>query len=100
VELRLEARAEAAFAGDQLIAVVDPADDDGLEHPVLAERIGERGDLARVEALPRLERVRVDLIDGDVEQLSAVVGAGFEPAELATEQGVESAAESSVIHGR
>ena len=36
VELGLDAGTEPALAGDELVAVVDLADDDRLEHPVLA----------------------------------------------------------------
>ncbi len=67
VELGLDAGAEPALAGDELVAVVDRPDEDRLDHAVLAERVGQGGDLGRVELPAGLERVRVDLVDGDVE---------------------------------
>ena len=75
-------------------------DQDRLEHAVLAERVGQRGDLARVEMPARLERVGVDLVDGDMDQLGLFERAGLEPAFLAAEQGFQSASETSLIHGR
>ena len=67
---------------------------------MLAERVGQRRDLGRVELAPRLEWVGVDLIDGQVDQVGAVERAGLESAFLAAEQGFQAAAESSLIHGR
>ena len=92
--------AEPALAGDELVAVADGADQDRLEHPVLAERVGQGGDLGRVELAAGLERVRVDLVDGDVEQLGGLERAGLEPPFLAAEQGFQAASEASLIHGR
>ena len=88
VELGLDAGAEPAFAGDQLVAVADCADENRLEHAVLAERVGQGGDLGRVELAARLERVRVDLIDGDLDQLGAVERARLETAFLAARAGL------------
>ena len=52
------------------IAVADQAHQDRLKHPVLAERVGQRGDLGGGEMPAGLERIRVDLIDGRVNQLA------------------------------
>ena len=67
---------------------------------MLAERVGQRGDLGGVELAARLERVGVDLVDGEVDQLGAVERAGLESAFFAAEQGFQAASESSLIHGR
>src|SRR4029079_7912144 len=44
-ELGLDAGAEPALARDELVAAVEAADQDRLEHSVLAQGVGERGDL-------------------------------------------------------
>ena len=84
MELGLDAGAEPSLAGDELVAVADGPDEDRLEHPVLAERVGQGGDLGRVELPAGLERVRVDLVDGDVEQLGRLERAGLEAPLLAS----------------
>ncbi len=76
------------------------ADQDGLEHAVLSQRVGQRGDFVGVELAARLERVRVNLIDGDLDQLAGIERAGFETAVFAAQQGFESASKTSFIHGR
>ena len=102
VELRLDAGAQPSLAGDELVAVVDRPDQDRLEHAVLAERVGQGGDLGRVELAAGLERVRVDLIDREVRSgRTASKRAGLVAPFVAAEQGLQAASESSlVIHGR
>src|SRR5262249_39559484 len=56
VKLGLDAGAEPSFAGDELVARTDGADQYRLEHAMLPERVGQRGDLLRVELPARLER--------------------------------------------
>ena len=75
-------------------------DQDRLEHAVLAQRVGQRGDLARVELPAWLKRIGVDLIDGDLDQLGLFERAGLEPAFIAAQQCFQSASETSLIHGR
>ena len=75
-------------------------DQDRLEHAVLAERVGQRGDLARVEMPAGLERIGVDLVDGDLDQLGLFERARFKSAFFATQQCFEPASETSLIHGR
>ncbi len=53
-----------------------------------------------VELAPRLERVGVDLIDGDLDQLARVERAAFEAPFFTTEQRFQSASKTSLIHGR
>src|SRR5437016_5842978 len=54
-------RLETAFAGDQLEAAGDAADDERLEEPVTTDRLGQRGERLLVEVPPRLVGVRHDL---------------------------------------
>ena len=100
MELGLDAGTQPALAGDQLVSRARCPDQDRLEHAVLAQRVGQRGDLARVELPARLERIGVDLIDGDLDQLGLFERAGFESAFFAAEQCFQSASETSLIHGR
>ena len=67
---------------------------------MLAQRVGQRGDLLRVELAARLERVGIDLIDGDLDQLARLERARFESAFFTPEQGFQSASKTSLIHGR
>ena len=56
---------------------------------------------AGVEMAARLERVGVDLIDGDRGCSSAPSSElGLESAFLASQQGFQAASEASLIHGR
>ena len=58
------------LAGDQLIATLQPwANDDRLDQPLRLDRLGKPAHRLMVEALARLLRVRVDLVDGDVREL-------------------------------
>ena len=100
VELGLDAGAEPALAGDELVAQPDGADEDRLEHPVLAERVGQRRDLGGVELAAGLERVGVDLIDGEVDQLGRLERAGLESAFLTPEQGFQAASEATSFYSR
>ena len=88
MELGLDAGAEPALAGDELVAVADGPDEDRLEHAVLAERVGQGGDLGRVELAAGLERVGVDLVDGDVDQLGGLERARLEAPFLASRAGL------------
>ena len=95
------AGAEPALAGDQLEPLADRPDEDRLEHAVLAERVGQRGDLVGVELPAGLERVRVDLVDGQVDQLGGLQRAGLEAALLGAEQRGRGRVRVVVlIHGR
>ena len=67
---------------------------------MLAERVGQRGDLRRVELAARLERVGIDLVDGDLDQLGAFERSRFESAFFTPEQGLQAASETTPIHGR
>ena len=100
VEVGLDAGAEPTLAGDELVAQPDGPDQDRLEHAVLPERVGQRGDLRRVELAARLERVGIDLIDGDLELLGPLERSRFESAFLTPQQGFQAASETTLIHGR
>ena len=100
VKLGLDAGAEPSFPGDELVARTDGADQDRLEHAMLAERVGQRGDLLRVEVPAGLERVGIDLGDGDRDQLGCLERSRFESTFLPTEQGFQAASETTSIHGR
>ena len=52
--------AEAALAGDQLVAVADAADHQRLQDAVGANAVRQVGDLGFVERLPRLIRIGDD----------------------------------------
>ena len=67
---------------------------------MLPQRIGERGDLLRVKLPPRLKRIGIDLIDGDLDQLAGLERAAVEAPFFATEERFQSAAKTSFIHGR
>ena len=54
----------------------------------------------RVELAAGLERIGIDLIDGDLDQLGAFERSRFESAFLTAEQGFQAASETSLIHGR
>ena len=83
MKLGLDARAEPALAGDQLVSRAHRPDEHGLKHAVLAERVGQTGDLARAEVPAGLEWIGVDLVDGDMDQLGLFERAGFEPTVIA-----------------
>ena len=100
VELGLDAGAEPTLAGDELVTLADGPHQDRLEHAVLAERVGEGGDLGGGEMTAGLIRVGVDLIDGDVEQLVGLERARLEPPFLASQQRFQTASQASLIHGR
>ncbi len=70
-------RSPAALAGNELIAaVVQRADEDGLEHADLADRGGQLGERLLVEVHPRLVRVGQDAADGELLQPGDVVARG------------------------
>jgi hypothetical protein len=83
-----------------LIPVLDGADEDGLEHSVLPERVGQGGDLGRIEVPARLEWVRIDLIHGDPDQIGRFDRAGFVPPLAAPEQRFQATTETLLIHRR
>lgn len=60
--------AEAAFAGNELIPTRDLADEDRLEHVMLFETLGERGDFDIAELAAGLEGVFLDLVDRELEE--------------------------------
>src|SRR5205823_8718458 len=63
-------RAPAALAGDQLEAAGRPGPDEHrLDDPLRLDRIGESRRRLRIEAAPRLARIRVDRLDGEVREL-------------------------------
>ena len=93
MKLGLDAGPQPPLAGDELIAIADGSHQDRLEHAVLAQRIGQRGDLGRREMAAGLVRVGIDLIDGDVDQLGSLERAGLEPSLLTTQQGFQAASQ-------
>ena len=66
VELGPLRRAPAPFTGDDLKAVVMRPQQDRLQHPALANRLGELVEQVLVELHPRLVGVRVDPRDIDL----------------------------------
>jgi hypothetical protein len=78
VKVRFDPGAQSALTGDELEALAERADDDRLEHAVLAQGVGQAGDLGGVELAAGLERVRVDLVDGNVDQLGHFEGTWLE----------------------
>src|ERR1051326_4618466 len=64
-------RSQAALAGDELVALADAADDQRLEHAMVANRVAQRLQVRLVESSPRL--VRVDVDGGDGQLLSEVL---------------------------
>jgi hypothetical protein len=67
---------------------------------VLPQRVGQGGDLGRIEMPARLEGVRVDLIDRDVDEVRGVERGGFVSSFLAPKKCFQPAAEASLIHVR
>src|SRR5207248_7797102 len=60
---RLAGSSPAALARDQLVAALEPRpQDDGLDHALDPDRVGEPGRRRMVEALAGLARVRMDLV--------------------------------------
>ena len=57
--------APAAFAGDELVALEVPADEQRLQHAVLTNRLRELAERLRVEARAHLHVRWADLIDRD-----------------------------------
>jgi hypothetical protein len=84
MELGLDAGAEAALAGDELVSLADRPHEDRLEHPVLAERVGQGGDLGRGEMAAGLIGIGIDLIDRDVKQLAGLERSRLESPILAS----------------
>ena len=85
-ELRLDAGLQPSFARDELVAIIDGADDDGLQDTVLADRLGERGDLLGIEDTPRLERIRVDPGDQKPLEVGRLERSGLGSSLLRSEQ--------------
>ena len=100
VELGLDTGPQPALTGDELVAIPDRAHQDRLQHAMLPERVGQRGDILGVELPARLVRVGVDLIDGDLDQLARIKRAAFKAPFFTTEQRFQSAPKTSFIHGR
>jgi hypothetical protein len=80
--------AEAAFPGDQLIPVAVGADDERLQHAVLANAGAEAREFVLVERLAGLMRVLADAVDRDPRRV------GRRGAVVAADQGVQPAAEA------
>ena len=81
-------RADAALAGDELVAVERLGDEDRLEHAVLADARGELVEARLVDASARLVRVRPDPRERDLD------GAGLTGGPLRDQRG-EAAARGS-----
>jgi hypothetical protein len=64
----MASRSQASLAADELVAAGDAADQDRLEHVVLLEALGERGDLDVAEVAAGLEGIFFDLADGELQQ--------------------------------
>ncbi len=64
----LQRGAEAALAGDELVAVARARDDERLHDPVLADAAGEVFEGCLVEGAPRLVGIGRDLVEGDLHQ--------------------------------
>ena len=89
------------LTSNDLVAVADGSNQDRLQHTVLAQRIGERRDLGGIERAPRLERVGVNLVDGDMHELRRLEWKldGLNPPLLGSLGCRQAATESSfVIH--
>ena len=99
MEMGLDARAKPPLSGDELEARSRRADEDRLEHAVLAERLGQRRNLIRIEVATGLERIGIDLVNGDLDELGALVRPRFESTFFTPEQGLEAASETTTIHG-
>ena len=91
--------ATSTLAGAFLVITNKGPDDDRLEYPVLLDRPGERGDLGGVEVSTRLERVRVDPVARDMDQVGLLERGGLKAPLLGAEQRVEAASESALVHG-
>jgi len=99
VKLSFDAGAQPAFAGDELVSLARRPDQDRLKHAVLSQRVSQRGDFLGVEPPAWLERVRVNLIHGDLDQLAAIEQACVETPFFTAQQGFQSASKTSFIHG-
>ena len=67
---------------------------------MLADRVGQGGNLGRIEVPPGLKRVRVDPVDGQVDEVGGLERGGLESALVGAQERVEAASESALIHGR
>ena len=98
--------APAALADDELVAVVDGAHDDRLQHAVMADRVGEPLELGGIEAAARLLGIRADALDrqlaGDGLRLGRRrrLGLGAALARGAGNQRAEAAAERAAFGSR
>ena len=82
-------------------AIADRANEHRLQHAMLSQRIGQRGDFVGIELPARLKGVGVNLIDGDLHQVARVnKRPPFKATFLTAEQCFESAPQASLIHGR
>ncbi len=101
VKLGLDAGAQPALAGDQLVAQAHGSlTRTGWSMPCWRSESASEAISLALKLAARLERVGVDLIDGDLDQLGLFERAGLKSAFFATQQCFESASETSLIHGR
>ncbi len=100
MKLSLDTRSKTSLARYELIALARGPDQDRLQHPVLTQRVSQRCDFLGVEIPARLKRIGIDLIDGDLDELTRIERAGLEAPLFSTEQGFQSASQTSPIHGR
>ncbi len=100
VKLSLNTRSKTSLAGYELIAVSRGADQDRLQHSMLTQRVSQGGNFLGVEVPPRLKRIGIDLINGDLDELTRLERTGLEAPLFATEQRFQSASQTSPIHGR
>jgi hypothetical protein len=73
---------------------------DRLEHPMLAQRVSQGGNLGGREMAAGLVRIGIDLIDGNVKQFGGLQGTRLEPPFLASQERFQTTSQASFIHGR
>ena len=89
---RLARGTPAALARDDLVAAdAARADEERLDDALLPHRVGEARRGLRLEPAARLLRVRVDRVDGDLEQLGRSRGAADQDFEAAAETATRAA---------
>ncbi len=67
---------------------------------MLPERVGQRSDILCVKHPARLVGVRVDLIDGDLDQLARIQRAPLEAPFFSTQERFQAPPKTSFIHGQ